>query len=110
MTAARRRARRPVRRALPRGQFVLKLYVTGNRPLSTRAIANIRALCERRLKGRYRLEVVDLYQQPELAKSQRILAAPTLVKTLPLPLRRMIGDLSDVDRLEWSLGLEEDKE
>lgn len=90
-----------------RPRYVLKLYITGNRPLSLRAIANVREICEKRLKGRYRLEVVDLYQQPHLAKKERILAAPTLIKTLPAPLRRMIGDLSNVERLLWGLDLTE---
>lgn len=90
-----------------RPAYVLKLYVTGNRPLSMRAIHNLRVFAEARLKGRYRLQVIDLYQRPELAKKERILAAPTLIKTLPLPLRRMIGDLSNVERLTWGLDLED---
>lgn len=102
--------RRPVARGGPskrRPAYVLKLYVTGNRPLSMRAIRNLRAFCEQRLKGRYRLQVIDLYQNPALAKKERILAAPTLIKTLPAPLRRMIGDLSNVERLMWGLDLED---
>lgn len=101
---------RPVARRTPRKArpaYVLKLYVTGNRPLSMRAVRNLRAFCEQRLKGRYRLQVIDLYQNPGLAKKERILAAPTLIKSLPSPLRRMIGDLSNVKRLMWGLDLED---
>lgn len=91
-------------KASPR--YVFMLYVTGNRPLSTRAIKNLRAFAEAKLKGRYRLQVIDLYQRPDLAKKEGIMAAPTLVKTLPLPLRRMIGDLSDLKKLAWGLDLD----
>lgn len=94
------------RRARPRRPvYRLQLYVTGTRPLSARAIRNIRAFAEAQLKGRYRLEVIDLYQRPGLAKKVGILAAPTLVKTLPRPMRRLIGDLSDLKRLKIGLGI-----
>ena len=81
------------------GTFVLRLYITGTTARSKRAVENIRAVCERYLEGRYDLEVVDVYQQPELAAREQLLAAPTLIKKLPLPLRRLVGDLSDHDRV-----------
>ncbi len=86
-------------------RYVLRLYVTGTTPRSTRAIANIREICEDHLKGRYELEVIDILQQPALAKGEQIVAAPTLVKQLPLPLRRFIGDMADIDRLLIGLDL-----
>ncbi len=89
-------------------RYALRLYVTGSTPRSSQAITNIRALCERCLKGRYTLEVVDLYQQPELAQGQQIVVAPTLVKQLPLPVRRLIGDLSDQRRVLLALDLEDE--
>jgi len=79
--------------------YVLRLYVTGLTPRSTLAIANVRKICDQHLAGRYELEVIDLYQQPELAKGEQIIAAPTLIKTLPLPLRRLIGDMSDPEKV-----------
>ena len=79
-------------------KYVLRLYVTGMTPKSTRAIANVRELCKEHLAGRYELEVIDIYQQPKLAKGEQIIAAPTLIKKLPLPLRRLIGDMSDTER------------
>ena len=79
--------------------YLLRLYVTGTTPRSARAIQNIRAICEAKLQGRYDLEVVDIYQHPELAKPEQVVVTPTLVKKLPLPVRRLIGDLSDADRV-----------
>lgn len=87
------------------GQYVLKLYVTGSTPRSSRAIANIRALCEEYLAGRYDLEIIDLYQQPAEAIAGQIIAAPTLVKKFPAPPRRMVGDLSDRNRVILGLDL-----
>ena len=81
-----------------RAKYVLRLYVTGMTPKSTQAIVNVQKLCEKHLAGRYELEVIDIYQQPKLAKGEQIIAAPTLIKTLPLPLRRLIGDLSDTEK------------
>jgi len=80
-----------------KGTFVLRLYVTGATPASTRAIANLKAMCEKRLKGRFELEVIDIFQQPELAQGEQIIATPTLIKQLPLPLRRFIGDLDGLE-------------
>ena len=86
-------------------KYVLKLYVTGLTPASTRAIANIKKICEEHLQGRYELDVIDIYQQPVLAKGEQIIAAPTLIKKLPLPLRKFIGDMSDSDRILLGLDL-----
>ena len=85
--------------------YVLRLYVTGMTPRSTRAVENVRTICEEHLQGRYDLEVIDIYQQPMLAKGEQILAAPTLIKKLPLPLRRIIGDLSSTERVLLGLDL-----
>jgi circadian clock protein KaiB len=84
---------------------VLRLFVAGMTPRAGRAIENVRNVCEEHLDGRFDLEVVDIYQQPELAKGEQIIAAPTLLKMLPLPLRRIIGDMSDRDRLLMGLDL-----
>ena len=78
-------------------QYLLRLYVTGTTPRSARAIHNIRAICEEKLQGRYELEVIDIYQHPEQAK--QVVVTPTLVKSLPLPVRKLIGDLSDAERV-----------
>ena len=86
-------------------RYVLRLYVTGMTPRSTRAVENVRRICEEHLHGRYDLEVIDIYQQPTLAKGEQIVAAPTLVKKLPLPLRRVIGDLSNTDKVLLGLDL-----
>ena len=88
-------------------RYVLNLYVTGMRPRSQRAIDNIRRLCEEHLSGRYELKIIDIYQQPTLAADAQILAAPTLVKTLPLPLRKVIGDMSDKGHVLIALGVKE---
>ena len=86
-------------------QYVLRLYITGMTPRAGRAIENVRTLCEEYLPGRYELEVIDVYQQPALAKGEQIIAAPTLIKKLPLPLRRIIGDMSNRDRVLVGLDL-----
>ncbi len=86
-------------------RYSFRLFVTGASPGSSRAIALIKAFCEQFLKGKYLLEVVDVYQQPALADEERIFATPTLVRTSPLPLRRIVGNLSDPHRLQASLGI-----
>jgi circadian clock protein KaiB len=86
-------------------RYVLRLYVAGMTPRSTRAVENVRIACEEYLHGRYDLEVIDVYQQPKLAKGEQIIAAPTLIKKLPLPLRRVIGDMSNRERLLLGLDL-----
>jgi circadian clock protein KaiB len=86
--------------ALKEGRkYVLRLYVTGTTPKSVIAIRNIRKICDEYLKGTYDLEVIDIYQQPVLAKGEQIIAAPTLLKKLPLPLRRFIGDMSNTEKI-----------
>jgi circadian clock protein KaiB len=89
----------------PQERYVLRLYVTGMTPRSARAISNLRAICDEYLEGRYDLEVVDIYQQPVLAKGEQIVAAPTLIKKLPLPMRRIIGDMSNRDHVLLGLDL-----
>jgi circadian clock protein KaiB len=86
-------------------RYVLRLYITGMTSRATRAIENVRAICDEHLNGRYDLQVVDVYQQPALAKDEQIIAAPTLIKRLPLPLRRIIGDMSQRDRVLMGLDL-----
>lgn len=85
--------------------YVLWLYVTGMTIKSTQAIATVRKLCEKHLAGRYELTVIDIYQQPRLAREEQIIATPTLIKKLPLPLRRLIGDMSDTERFLTGIGL-----
>jgi circadian clock protein KaiB len=82
-----------------RQHYVLRLYIAGMTPRSTTAIQNIRKICEEHLHDRYNLEVIDIYQQPFLAEGEQILAAPTLIKKLPLPLHRFIGDMSNTERV-----------
>lgn len=85
--------------ANPLEHYVLRLYITGSTARSSRAIKNIRALCDERLHGRYDLEVIDIHQQPVLAIGEQIVAAPTLIRKLPAPLRKVVGDLSDLERV-----------
>lgn len=94
-----------LREASENERYQLRLYVTGTSPRSSQAIANIRALCEAHLSGRYDLEVIDIYQQPGLAAREQIIAAPTLIKSFPAPSRRMIGDLSNPDKILVGLNI-----
>jgi circadian clock protein KaiB len=87
------------------GMWQLRLYVAGQSPKSLRAFANLTALCEEHLAGRYEIEVVDLVEHPSLARSDDILAIPTLVRRLPVPLRKVIGDLSNTERVLVGLRL-----
>ncbi len=87
-------------------RYILRLYVTGKTPNSVRAIARIKEVCEECLPGQYQLQVVDIYQQPALAEGDHILVAPTLVRKSPGPLRRLIGNLYDRDRLLAGLELQ----
>lgn len=89
----------------PASRYVLRLYITGHTPLSAKAIVRIRKICEEHLEGRYDLEVVDISQNPSLAAGEQIIAAPTLIKKLPLPLRRFIGDMSQTERILIGLDL-----
>ena len=79
--------------------YILKLYVAGQSPKSVNAITNIKKICEENLQGRYELEVIDLYQQPQLAQGEQIIAVPTLIRKIPQPLRRIIGDMSNTERV-----------
>ena len=85
--------------------YMLRLFTTGTSPRSTRALRNLHEICESNLKGRYRLEVIDIYQEPGRASESDIIAAPTLIKDQPLPQRRMIGDLSDRPKVLLSLAI-----
>ena len=85
--------------------WLLRLYVAGQTPNSVRAIENIKRICEEFLKGHYDLEVIDIYQQPVLAKGDQIIAVPTLIKKLPQPLRKFIGDMSATERILVGLDL-----
>lgn len=85
--------------------YVLKLYVTGTTPKSVKAISSIKKICEKHLNGRYELEVIDIYQKPQMAKEDQVVALPTLIRKLPSPLRRIIGDLSDTEKVMVGLDL-----
>lgn len=91
--------------ASERVKYVLCLYVAGTRAASLRAVANIKRICESHLPGRYRLDVVDLYQEPSRAREDDVVAAPTLVRTEPGPCNRIVGDLSDEPRVLAWLGI-----
>lgn len=97
-------------RAPDKSRYILRLYVTGHTPLATRAIVSIRKICEEHLEGRYDLEVVDIVKNPTLAAGEQIIAAPTLIKKLPLPLRRFIGDMSQTERILLGLDLRKAEE
>jgi circadian clock protein KaiB len=86
-------------------KYVLRLYITGMTPNSKRAVENIKSICEEHLKGRYELAIIDIFQQPTLAEGEQIIAAPTLIKQLPYPLRRLIGDMSDTEKVLLGLDL-----
>ncbi len=88
----------------PLTTYILKLYVTGTSPRAEVAIANLRRICEQELRGQYQLEIIDVLENPQIAEDDKILATPTLIKQLPPPLRRVIGDLSD--KAKVLLGLE----
>jgi circadian clock protein KaiB len=91
--------------AIAAERYVLRLYVTGMTPRSARAVRNLQAICDQHLAGQYDLEVIDIYQQPILTKGEQIIAAPTLIKKLPLPMRRIIGDMSNHERVLLGLDL-----
>ncbi len=91
-------------------RYVLRLYIAGLTPRSVSAIASVKKTCEEHLQGRYELEVVNLYDNPTLAKGEQIIAAPTLIKELPLPLRRLIGDMANEKKLLVGLDLREKDE
>ena len=86
-------------------KYILRLFVTGTTNRSALAITNLKKICEEYLEGRYELEVIDLYQKPFLAKDEQIIAAPTLIKKLPLPFRRIIGDMSNKEKVLLGLDI-----
>ena len=86
-------------------RYIFQLFVTGTTPRSMRAIQNLRKMCDTHLEGRYEMKVVDIYQHPEQARSDQILVTPTLIKSMPLPIRRLIGDLSNTERVLISLDI-----
>jgi circadian clock protein KaiB len=95
-------------RAATPARYLLRLYITGQTPRSLRSIENLRSLCDKHLAGRFDLEVIDIYQQPAMAAAGQIIAAPTLIKSMPLPLRRLVGDFSDQDRVILGLDIKID--
>ena len=86
-------------------QYVLRLYVSGASPKSVRAIATVKKVCEEHLANHYELEVIDVYQKPTLAMGEQIVAVPTLIKKLPLPLQRLIGDMSNIEQVLLGIDL-----
>lgn len=95
------------RKMSTRKMYSLRLYITGQTPRSAASIRNLREVCDEFLEGRFELQVIDLYQRPELAKDAQVVAAPTLIKKLPLPLRRLVGDLSNKNEVLMGLDLKE---
>ena len=86
-------------------KYVLRLYISGSTLKSALAVENIKRVCEQHLKGRYDLEVIDIHQQAKLARDEQIVAVPTLIKRLPLPLQRLVGDMSDLNKVLFGLDL-----
>ena len=84
----------------------LKLYVTGHTPNSERAVANMKSICKNELEGKYQLTIIDVLEKPQLAEDEKIIATPTLIKALPPPLARVIGDLSDIEKVLVGLNME----
>lgn len=98
--------RKPAKEKTPFAEsYILRLYVAGANRRSSEAIRSITEVCEQYLKGRYDLQVIDLYQKPTLAKGEQIIAAPTLIRKLPLPLRRLIGDMTNKEKILVGLDL-----
>jgi circadian clock protein KaiB len=107
-SAATKRRSRAVKRPVTR--YSLRLYITGQTPRSRQSVENLRALCDKYIPGQFELEVVDIYQQPAMAAAGQIIAAPTLIKSMPLPLRRLVGDFSDQDRVILGLDIKLNEE
>jgi circadian clock protein KaiB len=91
-------------------RYALRLYITGQTPRSRQSVENLRALCDKYIPNQFDLEVVDIYQQPAMAAAGQIIAAPTLIKSMPLPLRRLVGDFSDQNRVILGLDIKLDEE
>ena len=92
-----------------REKYILRLYVTGMTARSQRAIQNIKKICEEHLRGRYNLEVIDIYREPSLAKGDQIIATPTLIKKLPVPIRKFIGEMAETEKILLGLDLHSKK-
>ena len=90
---------------LERENYVFRLYVAGNSPKSLRAIHNLKKICDKYLQGHYEIEVIDIYQRPELLEQEQIFAIPTLIKKIPLPLQKLIGDMTNIEEVVMYLGL-----
>jgi circadian clock protein KaiB len=112
-TKAKKSAASTARRRAPKqsaARYALRLYITGQTPRSRQSVENLRALCDKYIPGQFDLEVVDIYQQPAMAAAGQIIAAPTLIKSMPLPLRRLVGDFSDQNRVILGLDIKLDEE
>ncbi len=96
-------------RRMKEEKYVLRLYIAGMTPRSIEAVENIKIFCEQNLNGRYELEIIDLYQQPFFARDGQIIAAPTLIKELPMPLRKLVGNMTNVERVLLGLDLHKDE-
>jgi circadian clock protein KaiB len=107
MAPAKRAARGEIGVAKPRPEYQLCLYVAGQSARSLQALANLKAFCKQYLDGRYEVEVIDLLEKPQLAKGDQILALPTLVRRLPQPIKKIIGDLSNTERVLVGLNLKD---
>ncbi len=90
--------------------YVLRLFISGMTPRSVQAIENLKKICKEHLQGAYELEVIDIYQQPELGRKEQIIAVPTLIKKLPAPLRKFIGDLSNTEKILIGLNIDPHEE
>lgn len=101
-------SKRSKKDAKARTMYSLRLYITGQTPRSVDSVSNLQQVCKEHLSGRFELEVIDIYQQPELARQAQIIAAPTLIKSLPPPFRRLVGDLSNRERVLIGLDLRSD--
>jgi circadian clock protein KaiB len=86
-------------------KYELCLYITGSSPQSSKAVSNMKMICEKYLNGIYVLEIIDIHQQPQLAQTAQLIAVPTLIKTSPLPAKRLVGDMTDIDKVLRGLGL-----
>lgn len=106
-TAAKKARPKRSKAVRPRKMYALRLYITGQTPRSEASLRNLRDVCDEYLEGRFELQVIDLYQRPELASEAQMMAAPTLIKKLPLPLRRLVGDLSNKSEVLLGLDLKE---
>lgn len=105
--ARKKTARTAAKASKSRKMYSLRLFITGQTPRSAASLRNLREVCDEFLEGRFQLEVIDLYRRPELAKEAQVVAAPTLIKKLPLPLRRLVGDLSNRNEVLLGLDLKE---